>query len=158
MLTQGFPVEGLNTVGQIVATNTVRFHVQQNGLDIAGALLSTHMAGSPVVDDQGRYVGFINEFDAMRALAAGKDLGKLVAKEIMRKDQLAVISSTPIEEAAKRMEEHHVFNLPVIDQYGAVAYSVSWHDLLRAWIGLSVGSGFAAGVSGLSFSARNRKE
>lgn len=116
------------------------------------------LGAKPVVDDQGRYVGFINEFDAMRALAAGKDLGKLVAKEIMRKDQLAVISSTPIEEAAKRMEEHHVFNLPVIDQYGAVAYSVSWHDLLRAWIGLSVGSGFAAGVSGLSFSARNRKE
>ena len=158
MLTQGISVKGLNTVGQIFATNTARFYAQQNGLAIAGALLSTHRAGSPVVDDQGRYVGFINEFDAMRALAAGNDLGKLVAKDIMRKDQLAVISSTPIEEAAKRMEEYHVFNLPVIDQYGAVAYSVSWHDLLRAWIGLSVGPEFAPGVSGPSFSARNREE
>ena len=108
---------------------------------IAVALLSTHTAGSPVVDGQGRYVGFINEFDVMRALAAGKDLGKLAAGDIMRKDQLAVISSTPIEEAAKRMEEHHVFNLPVIDQYGAVAYSVSQTDLLRVWIGLGVGMG-----------------
>lgn len=141
MLTQGIPVEGLNTVGQIVATNTLQFHTQQNGLAIAVALLSTHTAGSPVVDGEGRFVGFINEFDVMRALAAGKDLGKLVAKDIMRKDQLAVISSTPIEEAAKQMEEHHVFNLPVIGQYGVVAYSVSRHDLLRAWIGLGVGMG-----------------
>lgn len=77
----------------------------------------------------------------MRALAAGKDLGKLVAEDIMRKDQLAVTPSTRIEEAAKRMEEHHVFNLPVMDQNGAVAYSVSRHDLLRAWIGLGVGMG-----------------
>ncbi|HNP29840.1 MAG TPA: CBS domain-containing protein [Nitrospirales bacterium] len=105
------------------------------------ALLSTHTAGSPVVDDQGRYVVFINEFDGMRALAAGKDLGKLTAGDIMRNDQLAVTPSTRIEEAATKMEMHHVFNLPVIDQNGVVAYSVSRHDLLRAWIGLGVGMG-----------------
>ncbi len=141
MLTLGIPVGDLNTVRQIVATNTLRFHAQQNGLAIAVALLSTHTAGSPVVDDQGRYVGFINEFDVMRALAAGKDLGKLVAEDIMRKDQLAVTPSARIEDAAKRMEEHHVSNLPVVDRNGVVAYSVSRHDLLRAWIGLGVGMG-----------------
>ncbi len=141
MLTLGIPVGGLNTVRQIVATNTLRFHAQQNGLAIAVALLSTHTAGSPVVDDQGRYVGFINEFDVMRALAAGKDLGKLVAEDIMRKDQLAVTPSARIEDAAKRMEEHHVSNLPAVDRNGVVAYSVSRHDLLRAWIGLGVGMG-----------------
>jgi predicted transcriptional regulator len=141
MLTQGIPVGGLNTIGQIVGTNTLQFYAHQNGLAIAVALLSTHTAGSPVVDGQGRYVGFINEFDVMRVLAAGKDLGKLKAEDIMRKDQLAVTPSTRIAEAATRMEEHHVFNLPVVDQNGVVAYSVSRHDLLRAWIGLGVGMG-----------------
>lgn len=141
MLTQGIPVGGLNTIAQIVATNTLQFHAHQNGLAIAVALLSTHTAGSPVVDGHGRYVGFINEFDVMRALAAGKDLGKLVAEDIMRTDQLVVTPSARIADAARRMEEHHVFNLPVVDRNGVVAYSVSRHDLLRAWIGLGVGMG-----------------
>jgi hypothetical protein len=33
------------------------------------------------------------------------------------------------------MEEKHLLNLPVI-QNGRVTYSVTRHDLLRAWIGL----------------------
>ena len=59
MLTQGIPVGGINTVGQIVATNTLQFHTHQNGLAIAVALLSTHTAGSPMVDDHGRYIGLL---------------------------------------------------------------------------------------------------
>lgn len=133
---------GLNTVGQIVATNTLQFHARQNGLAIAVGLLAIHTAGSPVVVGQGRYADFINEFDVMRALAEGKDLGKLTAEDIMRKDQLAVTPSTNIADASAKMEEHHVFNLPVVDQNGVVTYSFSRHDLLRAWIGLGVGLGF----------------
>jgi len=77
----GVPVGGLKTVGQIVATNTLTFQAGQNGMAIAVELLSTHTAGAPVVDDQSKYVGFINEFDVMRALDAGKDLSKLTAEK-----------------------------------------------------------------------------
>ena len=41
----------------------------------------------------------------------------------------------PIEEAVKTMEEKRLLNLPV-KANGKVAYSVTRHDLLRAWIGL----------------------
>lgn len=140
MSVQGLPVGGLITVGQIVATNTLTFYAGQEGLAIAVALLSTHTAGAPVVDATGTYLGFINEFDAMKALDAGKDLGKLTAEEIMRKDRLVIIPSTKITDAAKMMEEHHVISLPV-EKNGVVAYSVSRHDLLRARIGLGLGMG-----------------
>jgi CBS domain-containing protein len=140
MSVQGLPVGGLKTVGQIVATNPLTFHAGQEGLAIAVALLSTHTAGAPVVDGEGAYLGFINEFDAMKALDAGKDLGKLTAEEIMRKDRLVIIPSTKITDAAKMMEEHHVISLPV-EKNGVVAYSVSRHDLLRARIGLGLGMG-----------------
>ena len=136
----GVPVGGLNTVGQIVATNTLTFQAGQNGMAIAVELLSTHTAGAPVVDDQGKYVGFINEFDVMRALDAGKDLSKLTAEEIMRLGPIAVHEGTRIADAANRMEEQGVLNLPV-ERDGKVAYSVSRHDLLRAWIGLGLGMG-----------------
>ena len=136
----GVPVGGLNRIGQIDATNPLYFEGNRNGMTVALDLLSTHIAGAPVVDEQGKYLGFINEFDVMRALDQGKDLNKLQATDIMRTDRLTVTESTPISEAAKMMEEHHVVSLPV-EKSGKVLYSVKRHDLLRARIGLGVGMG-----------------
>jgi len=136
----GVPVDGLNAIGQIDATNPLVFHAGQNGMEIALALLSTHTAGAPVVDQNGRYLGFINEFDLMRVLADEKDLNTLIAEDLMRIGPVAVHSSTSIADAARRMEEQCVLNLPV-EEDGTVAYSVTRHDLLRAWIGLGLGMG-----------------
>jgi predicted transcriptional regulator len=140
MNTTGVPVGGLKTVGQIVATNTLTFQAGQNGLAIAVELLSTHTAGAPVVDHEGKYLGFINEFDVIKALSLGKELSSLVAEDLMRIGPIAVHASTTIADAAQRMDEQCVLNLPV-EKDGRVAYSVSRHDLLRAWIGLGLGMG-----------------
>jgi predicted transcriptional regulator len=140
MNTTGVPVGGLKTVGQIVATNTLTFQAEQNGLAVAVELLSTHTAGAPVVDHEGKYLGFINEFDVMKALSLGRELSSLVAEDLMRIGPIAVHASTTIADAAQRMDEQCVLNLPV-EKDGRVAYSVSRHDLLRAWIGLGLGMG-----------------
>lgn len=135
----GSSAGGLKTVGQIVATNTLVFRAQQNGVAIAEALLATHAAGAPVVDATGKYIGFINECDVLNALEAGKELSNLLAEDLMRLGPIAVHEFTTIADAAKRMEEQCVLNLPV-EKEGRVAYSVSRHDLLRAWLGLLAGS------------------
>jgi predicted transcriptional regulator len=140
MAMPGVPVGGLKTVGQIDATNPLVFYAGQNGLAIAVELLSTHTAGAPVVNHEGKYIGFINEFDVMKALAMGKELSNLIAEDLMRVGPIAVHSSTTIADAAQRMDEQCVLNLPV-EKDGKVAYSVSRHDLLRAWIGLGLGMG-----------------
>lgn len=136
----GVPAGGLNTIGQIDATNPLVFYAGQDGMEIAVSLCSTHTAGAPVVDQDGRYLGFINEFDVMKMLDRGRDLSTLRAEQIMRKDRLVIAPSTTISEAAKMMEEHGVVGLPV-EHDGLVTYSVTRHDLLRARIGLGVGMG-----------------
>jgi CBS domain-containing protein len=136
----GVPAGGLNTIGQIDATNPLVFYAGQDGMEIAVALCSTHTAGAPVVDQDGRYLGFINEFDVMKLLDKGRDLSTLRAEQIMRKDRLVIAPSTTISEAARMMEEHGVVGLPV-ERDGLVTYSVTRHDLLRARIGLGVGMG-----------------
>ena len=128
----------LMTVGEIVATNRLRFHPSQSGLAVAADLLSSHTAGAPVVDDRGRYVGFITECDVMNALDAGKNLGNLTAEDLMQVGPIAVHEFTTIADAAKRMAARGGLNLPV-EKEGTVAYSVSRHDLLRAWVGLDLG-------------------
>ena len=140
MTMPGVPAGGLTTIDQIDATNPLVFYAGQNGLEIAVALCSTHTAGAPVVDTNGKYLGFINEFDVMNILDKGRDLSKLLAEHIMRKDRLVITPSTTIPDAAKMMEQHGVVGLPV-EHDGVVTYSVTRHDLLRARLGLGVGWG-----------------
>jgi CBS domain-containing protein len=69
-----------------------------------------------------------------------RDLSKLLAEQIMRKDRLVIAPSMKLSDAAKMMEQHKVVSLPV-EVDGIVTYSVTRHDLLRARIGLGVGWG-----------------
>jgi predicted transcriptional regulator len=126
---------GVRTVGQIRGTNSLILHAGQNGMVVALELLTSHTPGAPVVDDRNEFIGFISEFDVLRVLKAGKDLSTLIAEDIMVHDRIAVTAETTIEEAVKLMEEKRLLNLPVT-QNGSVAYSVTRHDILRAWIGL----------------------
>jgi predicted transcriptional regulator len=134
----GTPAGGLRTVGQIRATNDLIFRTGQNGMSVALELLSTHTPGAPVVDDRDEFVGFISEFDVLRVLEAGKDLSELKADDIMTHGRIALTADTTIEQAVKTMKAQRLLNLPV-KKNGKVTYSVTRHDLLRAWIGLGVG-------------------
>lgn len=137
MAIPGVPVGGLKTVGQIVGTNDLVFRTDQNGLAIAVELLSTHTPGAPVVNRNGDFVGFISEFDILRALEANKELSKMNAEQIMAKDRISVTEETSIEDAVKLMEEKRLLNLPV-KRNDKIAYTITRHDLLRAWIGLGL--------------------
>ena len=134
----GVPAGGFKTIGQVRATNDLVFTRKQNAMGIAVELLTTHTPGAPVVDGEGRFAGFISEFDILRALKSGKDLNRLAAEDIMGKDRIAVTDDTSINEAVKLMEDKRLLNLP-IERNGKVVYSITRHDLLRAWIGLGVG-------------------
>lgn len=133
----GVPVGGFKTVGQIRATNQLVFRRDQNAMGIAVELLTTHTPGAPVVDEGGGFIGFISEFDILRALEAAKDLNRLTAEDVMAKDRIAVTDETSLDEAVKLMEEKRLLSLPV-KRNGKVTYSITRHDLLRAWIGLGV--------------------
>jgi predicted transcriptional regulator len=52
-----------------------------------------------VVDDRDKFIGFLREFDVLRALEAGKDLSELTAEDIMVRDRIA---SRPSPQSKKR--------------------------------------------------------
>ena len=62
----------------------------------------------------------------------------------MVKERISIADSTPIKEAVKIMEEKRLLNLPV-ERNGEIAYTVTRHDLLRAWVGLGLGGEFKGG-------------
>lgn len=138
MAIQGVPDSGFKTVGQIVPTNELKFGRKLNALAAAIELLSHHNPGGPVVDEKNHFIGFISEFDVLRALEAGKDLNKVTVEDVMKKDHIAIADTTSIKDAVHLMEENRLLSLPV-ERNGEVMYTVTRHDLLRAWIGLGLG-------------------
>lgn len=138
MARYGVPAGGLIRVGQVVGTNLLRFHRTDDALTVALTLLSAHVTGAPVVDEEARCVGFVSEHDVFQALNAGRDLGALAVQDIMTRKPLTVTGATTIEEAASIMQETRFANLPV-ERDGRVVYSLTRHDVLRAWLGLGLG-------------------
>ncbi len=137
MVREGIPAGGFKTVGQIVGTNQTLVNRNQNAMEVAADLLATHTPGAPVVDDAGQYVGFISEFDFLKALDSNVDLNQVTVDQIMIKQRIIVTANTSIDEAVRIMEEKHLLNLPV-ERDGAIVYTLTRHDLLRARIGLGL--------------------
>jgi predicted transcriptional regulator len=90
-----------------------------------------------VVDERGEFIGFVSECDILRVLEAKKDLNQLTAEDVMAKEHISVTNDTSIDEAVKIMEEKRLLNLP-LKVNGRMVYSITRHDLLRAWIGLGM--------------------
>jgi predicted transcriptional regulator len=133
----GVPPEGYRVIGQIVSTNDLRFRPDQDCMSIAADLVTAHTTGAPVVEEGDKIVGFISEIDLLRALCQGWDLNRLNAEAVMTPCAIGVEEATPIAEAIQVMDQYHLHNLPVrVD--GQVRYSVTRHDLLRAWVGLGL--------------------
>ena len=60
---EGVPAGGFRTLGEIDATNGLRFQPKETALAIALELLSSHETGAPIVNDAGKFVGFVSEFE-----------------------------------------------------------------------------------------------
>ncbi len=138
MTMEGVPAGGFRTLGEIDGTNGLRFGPKQTALAVALELLSTHSSGAPIVNEAGKFVGFVSEYDLLRALESGQDLSKLPAENLMNREHFVADESTTISDAIQLMNEKHLLNIPVVKR-GEVAYSVTRHDLLRARIGLGPG-------------------
>ena len=131
-------IVGLRSISQVPLTHTLTFRKDQNGLSIAQQLLASPMAGAPVVDDEGHFIGFISEFDVLSAFESGRDIRQLVAEEIMVQDRIAIQDSTSLVDAVRLMNKHHVLFLPV-ERNGIVVGSMTRQDLVRAWMAEGLG-------------------
>jgi len=135
------PIElaGLRKVGEIARKSGIKFFPDQEAFQVAKELLVSDIPGAPVVDAEGKFVGFISEVDILGALELGRDISQLTAQEIMVSDQIGINRSTTIVEALRIMKERHVLVLPLVrEKDGVVTECVTRQDLLRAWVGIGV--------------------
>ena len=84
------------------------------GRDLAIKLLSGMYSGLPVVDDKGKVVGVVSEFDLLKAIKEGKKLEQITAEDIMSKKPICVTENTTVEEIIDLMMKHNIIRVPVV--------------------------------------------
>ena len=80
-----------------------------------------------VVDDQGKLNGIVTSWDITRALAEGKT----VLSDIVTRRVFTAKLDEPLETASKRMAQHHISALPVIDNEQRVLGIVTSEDVSK---------------------------
>ena len=103
-------VAGLRPIAQVSLSHHLKFLKDQTALSISLQLLAPPHSGAPVVDSEGRFVGFISEFDLLAALESGRELEQLRAEEILVQDQKASHRSTTIADAGRLMKADQNFS------------------------------------------------
>jgi len=84
------------------------------GRDLVIKLLSGMYSGLPVVDDKGKVVGVVSEFDLLKAIRNGKALEQVKAEDIMSKNPICVSENTPVEDVIDLMIKHNIIRVPVV--------------------------------------------
>ena len=99
------------------------------GRDLAIKLLSGMYSGLPVIDDNGKVIGIVSEFDLLKALRDGKALEEAKAEDIMSKNPICVSENIPIEEIIDLMVKNNIIRVPVV-RNGTLVGVISRCDIL----------------------------
>jgi len=101
------------------------------GRDLAVKLLSGMYSGLPVVDDNGKVIGVVSEFDLLKAIRSGKALEQVKAEDIMSKNPICVSENTSVEEIIDLMIKNNVIRVPVVRD-GNLVGVISRCDILSS--------------------------
>ena len=102
-------------------------------LQVIAEKMRDYDVGAIPVCEGGRTIGMVTDRDiAVRALANGKDLSKLEAKDVMSKDVIFCRDSEEAEDAIRIMEDNKVRRLPVLNEAKKLVGMVSLGDISHA--------------------------
>lgn len=95
--------------------------------------MQKHDVGAIPVGENDRLVGMITDRDiTLRAVAEGKDISKLTARDVMSKSVIWCRDSENVGTAALTMESKQVRRMPVIDDNKRMVGMLSLGDLSQA--------------------------
>jgi CBS domain-containing protein len=124
-------------VGDVMALEPVVVRADAPLGDAVKLMESHHVHGVPVVDGAGSLVGVLSQTDLLRARATEflwANWPGLAVRHLMSSPALIVHRSTPLADAARKMERQHVHRLVVVaDEDETLPIGViSTTDLVRA--------------------------
>ena len=125
------------TVGDVMALEPIVIRADVPLSEAVLLLERHHVHGLPVVDATGSLVGVLSQTDLLRARSTEflwAYWPALAVRHLMTSPALTVHRSTPLADAARKMERHHVHRLVVVadDDETLPIGVLSTTDLVRA--------------------------
>jgi uncharacterized protein (DUF39 family)/CBS domain-containing protein len=120
-------VEPILKVGQIMSRKLVTIGPEET-LERAAALIKQHGIDHLPVVEKGRLVGIVTSWD----IAVSVGTGKRKISEVMTREVVTARESEPVEVVIRRLEQHKISGVPVVDERGTLAGIVTTDDISRA--------------------------
>ena len=98
----------------------------------AGILVGERLGGVPVVDGDGRVIGFVSETDLLAALLRGES-PDTAAGEIMSRHPIVIDEFAPTDDVMGVLRESQIHHLPVVRE-GRLVGIITPHDVLRFFV------------------------
>jgi CBS domain-containing protein len=124
------------TVGDICNRDVVVAPKGEMVVDAAKRMRTSHVGDLVVVEiHNGRHVpvGIVTDRDIVIAAVAGdpEHINYLVVGEVMTRDLVTAAEQDSIEAALRKMHEHGIRRLPIVDTTGALVGILTLDDILR---------------------------
>lgn len=98
---------------------------------VAKMIVEKNIDHIPIVSEEGVLTGIVTTWDLTKALAEDKR----TLKEIMTKTVITAREEERVDEVAKRMAQHHISGLPVVDDVMHVKGLITSDDISRKLVG-----------------------
>jgi CBS domain-containing protein len=97
-------------------------------VDVGRMLVTRAVSGFPVVDDDERVIGFVNETDILVPLLRN-EIDK-TASDVMSRPPIVVDEFTPTDAVMSVLQQSHIHHLPVVRE-GRLVGIITPRDVLR---------------------------
>jgi CBS domain-containing protein len=124
------------TVGEICNRNVVVAPKTEMIVDAAKRMRTSHVGDLVVIENRnGRHfpIGMVTDRDIVISVVAGDPdhINYLLVSDVMSNDLITAREHESIEAALKKMEEHGVRRLPIVDADGALIGILTLDDILQ---------------------------
>ena len=127
------------SVADVMTRDVIVVSCRQTLLDVARNFTEHDVTAAPVVDDDGRCVGFFSSADSLRRelplslqTTPPRDNDPLCVERYMTADVRTILPGESLLAAARLMCRRHLHRLPVVDDDGRVVGIVSTMDIVAA--------------------------
>ncbi|MBI3397821.1 MAG: CBS domain-containing protein [Deltaproteobacteria bacterium] len=121
------------TAAQLMETDVKTFSPDAPWEEMAEAMTKGNFGSVPIVDADSKLLGIVSEYDLIHAIIEGRDLAKITARDIMKKNPVIVMEGTDVKKIATLLEKEHLIRVPVVKD-DKLAGIVARRDLLFGYL------------------------
>lgn len=121
------------TVGQLMQDAVFTCGARADALSISRMMTQRNFGSLPVVEEDRTLVGLISEYDLLQAMIDGRDLGKIMAVEIMSSNPVTATENMLLEQVANLFQDRYITRVPVV-RNGKLVGILARRDLLFGYM------------------------